>query len=171
MPGRFKHISKFKDRHGRTRVYFRYPGQDAIAIKATLDTPEFEAEYLSLMRRAEAARTEEISPRAARRMRDWSGRRLADNIKGIMADSGVYLLIREGRVVYVGTSKNCAARIAEHRINGRAYDKAFYIYAEESERVELERALIRSLRPEQNKAGKPVSTRRRSLQDSEPNAL
>ena len=52
-------------------------------------------------------------------------------------------------------------RVAAHRENGRKFDKAFYISASDAVRGVLETALLRSLRPADNKA--MTSTIRRTL--------
>lgn len=76
-----------------------------------------------------------------------------------MAQSGVYLLIYKGKVTYVGTSKNCADRIAAHRVAGRPFDAAYYIFAEPSERERLERILITQMNPTGNVRGRRSATK------------
>lgn len=140
-----KYVSKFTDRHGHERAYFRRPGCVSVPLPTPIGGPEFLAAYDEAL--ADTGHNTK-PPKAAGR--DWSGRRLAMNVRETMADTGVYLLTLKGRVVYVGSSKNCAERIAQHRKNGRYFEKAFYIFAEESERIQLERALILAIAPEQN---------------------
>jgi hypothetical protein len=40
---------------------------------------------------------------------------------------GVYLLLLKGKVVFIGSSLNMPKRVAAHRLNGRPFDKAYYI--------------------------------------------
>jgi hypothetical protein len=66
---------------------------------------------------------------------------------------GVYLLMLKGKVTYVGSSLNMPRRVADHRRNGRPFDNAFYIATTAREREELERVLIRSIKPFGNRYG------------------
>ena len=81
--------------------------------------------------------------------------------------SGVYLLSREGRVVYVGQSKCPLARIAAHRslarkrvpwwlpIRGVIFDKAEVIPCHPDRIDALERGLIELYRPPNNRQHNP----------------
>ncbi len=150
---RYRYVSTFCDRHGHHRAYFKRPGYHT----TTLPVPVGSAEFLGAYEKAllavpdDARDVKQASVAVIKRQREWSGRRLQAYISNLMGDSGVYLLLRQGRVVYVGSSRNCAQRIKDHRTAGRPFDKAFYIYAEEAERAALEVVLIRQLAPEQNK--------------------
>jgi hypothetical protein len=81
---------------------------------------------------------------------------------------GVYILLLDNKVVYIGTSDRMPLRVAEHWTNGRPFDQAFYIATRPGERRRLERDLIAALRPQQNRTngvyrepklanGKPLS--------------
>lgn len=60
---------------------------------------------------------------------------------------GVYLLVREGRVVYVGQSKNPLSRIGQHS-RSFAFDRVLFISEpNDSERTAIEAALVRRLDP------------------------
>lgn len=74
------------------------------------------------------------------------------NLPGIDGP-GVYLLLSGGEVSYVGRSRRMSARIAEHVERGRRFDAAFGIPAEEEELGRLEAALLRALRPAENRVG------------------
>jgi hypothetical protein len=65
---------------------------------------------------------------------------------------GVYLLLLEGRIIYIGSSLNMPKRVAAHRTNGRPFDQVFYIGTMSDEREVLERTLIRAINPPQNRA-------------------
>lgn len=149
MPRKYLHV--FTDRHGKKRIYFRRAGHQPIPLPPDMESPEFHKSYEKALRATTAVKGP--TPKQIERMREWSGRRLASAVTDTMEDVGVYLLMKAGRVVYVGTSRNCAQRIKDHRTTHRPFDKAFYIYAEDSERLALERALIRQLQPEQNAVG------------------
>jgi hypothetical protein len=64
---------------------------------------------------------------------------------------GVYLLMRKGKVVYIGSSLNMPDRVADHRTNGRPFDQAVYIVTRANQRKRLEAILIRAIKPAQNK--------------------
>jgi hypothetical protein len=65
---------------------------------------------------------------------------------------GVYLLMLESKIVYIGSSLNMPNRVAEHRTNGRPFDDVFYIATHSDQRLALERTLIRAINPPQNRA-------------------
>src|SRR3954471_2948382 len=46
---RLKHLHVFKTRHGKTKIYFRKPGQKAVPIVSQFGTPEFHAEYTAAL--------------------------------------------------------------------------------------------------------------------------
>lgn len=69
--------------------------------------------------------------------------------------SGVYFLLLKEEIIYIGTSRNVHGRVAEHRINGRQFDKAFFVEADGDEREMLERALIKAITPSQNRRHNP----------------
>jgi hypothetical protein len=139
---RFPHLSRFVDRHGKERVYCRPPGKKAVPMPLPVGCAAFRAAYAAAMAGAPPP-----TPAAKREAARISIRERAARIP----QAGVYLLMREGEVVYVGSSKNVAGRVATHRSNGRPFDKAFFIATSEDERLDLEEHLIRVIRPEQNR--------------------
>jgi hypothetical protein len=68
--------------------------------------------------------------------------------------TGIYLLMLDGQIVYVGSSLHMPRRVAEHRMNGRPFDQVFYIRTTADQRDALERLLIRQLDPQQNRQGR-----------------
>jgi hypothetical protein len=64
---------------------------------------------------------------------------------------GVYLLFLGDDLVYIGSSTNMPARVAAHRTNGRSFDRAYFIATKISERGTVERLLIKTFRPSQNR--------------------
>jgi hypothetical protein len=62
---------------------------------------------------------------------------------------GVYLLMRKGQVVYIGSSLNMPNRVRDHKTNGRPFDQVFYIATHAIQREALERTLIRAINPPQ----------------------
>jgi hypothetical protein len=154
-----KHVHTMYRKDGRKVCYYRRPGCAAIPLPITVGSREFAAAYKTAVEQTQAA----IEQRRAASLAPSSIARVREAVIGTMADSGVYLLIREGRVTYVGTSRNCGDRIAKHRQNGRPFDKAFYIFAEGSEREWLEALLIRQLMPPENKRQTKPHTRRPSV--------
>jgi hypothetical protein len=69
---------------------------------------------------------------------------------------GVYFLFLKQELVYVGRSSNPYGRIEAHRINGRPFDDFTVAHCEPGQSMWMERALIASLAPAQNRAGKPM---------------
>lgn len=71
--------------------------------------------------------------------------------------AGIYFLCVADRVVYVGQSVCPAARVAQHLASGKVFDRAF-VYPCLPEHLNLlEGFLIRSLDPEHNGNGGPVT--------------
>jgi hypothetical protein len=69
---------------------------------------------------------------------------------------GVYFLIKEGEVVYIGQASNLLGRLASHQV--RDYDSVGFIAAPAEILDELERYWIAAFHPEHNRAGKiPLS--------------
>jgi len=62
--------------------------------------------------------------------------------------SGVYFLIKDSKVQYVGQSKNIMARVVAH--TDKDFDRAFYIRVPLGELSNVEGFLIKHLRPELN---------------------
>lgn len=72
---------------------------------------------------------------------------------------GVYFLLRDREVVYVGQSVNVLGRLATHISDGtKRFDRWCYITAKKDELDELEGFYITLLRPEHNIVGKPILT-------------
>lgn len=66
-----------------------------------------------------------------------------------MAVTGVYFLIKNNEVVYVGQSTNVLNRIQGHK--DKDYDQAFYIECEKDSLLELETKYIIAFTPKMNK--------------------
>lgn len=64
---------------------------------------------------------------------------------------GVYLLFLGRQLVYVGRSRNCAARIAQHRTNGRPFDHYQITPCSPADALWIEQALIAATDAVQNK--------------------
>lgn len=64
--------------------------------------------------------------------------------------SGIYFLIRDGNIVYVGQSVNVLWRIAKHRYEGRKFDSYAVVGCSPEQLDDLERVYIRALVPEDN---------------------
>ena len=123
---------------GRTYTYFRRGNEP----KVRLPNPE-SADFWDAYQTALHASPTELIRKAARIERERK--------KGPAV--GVYLLMLEGEIVYVGSSRRMLLRVSSHRANGRPFDQAFYIGTKEDERLALEYLLIRRLRPNQNRHG------------------
>lgn len=64
---------------------------------------------------------------------------------------GVYLLVRDGEIVYVGQSNDVVGRIIEHRKSGKQFTDTMFLALPEELLCSYEGALIRALRPRLNK--------------------
>ena len=72
---------------------------------------------------------------------------------------GVYFLIRDGEVVYVGKSRNVLQRLTKHRRNGKRFD-AYNVYHCAPENLDrYERLYITALMPVENGSLGCVDTR------------
>lgn len=65
--------------------------------------------------------------------------------------SGVYFLINDGRVDYVGQSLNVLGRIAEHQRRGRRFTHVSIVLAPPDELLRIEKLYIRAFRPPWNR--------------------
>lgn len=73
-----------------------------------------------------------------------------------LAVTGVYMLYRAGKIIYVGTCKNIYRRVAEHRNSGIKFDKVDFAVLEDPEqRRDVEKLLILEHRPQLNKQHNP----------------
>ena len=69
---------------------------------------------------------------------------------GPMPASGVYFLMNEGEIAYIGESSNVFMRVGAHAQGAKTFDGWVYCEVEEEERYALEQALITVIRPPQN---------------------
>jgi hypothetical protein len=77
---------------------------------------------------------------------------------------GVYFLLRQDEVVYVGQSLSVLTRIETHRRQGvKVFDRAVYLTMPEEVLDEAEGAFIKLLQPEYNGAGPVVADHLESL--------
>ncbi len=122
----------------------------------------FEAETWAHRREAELKSLRRVAS-AARRLSTANHKFLSsaafygeDEIVGtstpIPETSGVYFLIKDGRVVYVGKSNNVHRRIQEH-LKQKCFDRINVIECPEPELGRIEAHYIRAFRPVLNIAG------------------
>jgi len=140
---RFRYVWKYRDRHGRLRRYFRRRGMPLIPLPGQPGSPQFLKAY-------QAALGEPLPSSAIRKAK----KRLTQNIRQKQPLIGVYLLLKAGELTYIGESTNMQQRVADHKRNGREFDQAFFIKTTLGQRAALERALIRSFQPRQNRSGR-----------------
>jgi hypothetical protein len=72
---------------------------------------------------------------------------------GLSELAGVYFLVRDERVVYVGKSLNVYQRVASHRPS-KLFDKVSFIRCHEAHLLRLEAMYISKFNPEFNQAGR-----------------
>jgi hypothetical protein len=72
--------------------------------------------------------------------------------------SGIYILVIDKKISYVGRSADCLARMALHKQNGREFDKGYVLSCSIEDSVWLEKLFIQSIKPAQNKMHHPDAT-------------
>jgi hypothetical protein len=75
---------------------------------------------------------------------------IVEQAKPVHTRTGVYFLVKDDRVVYVGQSINVYARVNDHIKNGKDFDNACYIPCLRQGLNVLESLYIHVLQPEQN---------------------
>ena len=77
-------------------------------------------------------------------------------LKGV---EGVYFLILNGLICYVGKSNNIANRLLDHKRKGREFEMVGYVCDESNPLTLLEHQYIRRFMPAWNKSGKTNAER------------
>jgi hypothetical protein len=72
-------------------------------------------------------------------------------IQGVPRGAGCYLLYRKGTLIYVGESDNLRERLGTH---GPRFDEARFLRLDGAQRLLVEKALIWTFMPEENKETK-----------------
>jgi hypothetical protein len=138
----FKYVNLYRDRQGKLRCYFRRRGRPAVPLPTRLGTFEFRRAYEAALATSPA----EMRRKAVAQKRQAETRRIQEERPTI----GVYLLLFNNEIIYVGSSTNMANRVKAHRANGRVFDQMFFISTRMDERKALEELLILKLRPRGN---------------------
>jgi hypothetical protein len=126
-----------------TRKTYYYAWKGGPRLRGEPGTPEFVASY-----------NEAIAARTSARFPSLPGgiiKRKAQNPNAVQPLIGVYLLLLNGEIIYVGSSLKMPERVNGHRTNGRPFDQVFYIATTADEREALERTLIKAIDPPQNR--------------------
>jgi hypothetical protein len=76
---------------------------------------------------------------------------------------GIYFLLHNGEVVYVGQSVDMLTRIARHRREGREFDAYTYLTCDKADLDRLEAAYIAAFMPWMNHSLGRIATRPESL--------
>lgn len=66
----------------------------------------------------------------------------------------VYFLIRQHEVIYIGQSKNLLGRLAQHRDDGKRWDRVLYLPVPADRLLDVESLWIKTLQPALNRAGR-----------------
>lgn len=142
-----KHVHAFIDRHGNTRCYYRPPGKRAVPLPADTTSAAFRRAYKA------AVSGEPLKIPQTHHASRKTKRKKSDLVSAFITKPkvGVYILLLEGRIVYIGSSENMARRVLSHRTNGRDFDEVFYIGTKEDDRLRLETILIRAVKPRGNR--------------------
>ena len=81
-------------------------------------------------------------------------RKYLDKLMVVESVTGIYFLVKDGKIVYVGQSTNIFARVGTHKTD-KDFDKAVYFECPSTELDDLEYELINILQPQYNKTGNP----------------
>lgn len=144
---KLKYVHVFRDRHGRLRHYFRRHGK-RIALPGVPGTQIYRQAYeaceagLRLPTLPQIVSEEKIIAHAM----PWDGK-----------CCGIYFLVREERIIYVGASRNVYIRMPRHK--GRGFDRWYWIPCEEEHLEVVERFYITTMLPEQNRDHEAVRLR------------
>src|SRR5262249_55186972 len=130
----FRYVQSFVDSEGTVRHYFRRRGYPRTTLPNVMGTPEFILTYTAALNKPPLVPASSLSS-GVRVRRGWK----PDTVQPLI---GVYLLLRKGKVVYVGSSLNMPQRVADHQKNGRPFDQAFFIATKANQREALEQVLI-----------------------------
>ena len=79
------------------------------------------------------------------------GEIIENALKAPTRKSGIYFLIKDGHVVYVGQSQNIAARLGGHGLRFRDFDSYYFTHCDPEELNKMESAYIKKLSPKWNK--------------------
>jgi predicted GIY-YIG superfamily endonuclease len=88
-----------------------------------------------------------IAKEAPEAIREITGLR---DISAFLCPPGVYMLVHNSEVVYVGQSVSPAARIATHIQGDKIFDNAYLVPVPSQQLDEVEGAIIRELKPKYN---------------------
>lgn len=66
----------------------------------------------------------------------------------------VYFLVQAHEIIYVGQSRNLLARLAQHRTEGKRWDRVLYLPVPAECLLKVEAHWIRTLQPALNRAGR-----------------
>lgn len=139
----YRYVQQYVDRHGRLRVYFRRPGYASIPLPSDSQSAAFYEAYKSALANVPVPVPRElVAIPVDQRIRIPDGPAI-----------GVYLLLLDGEITYVGSSREMPTRVKYHQSNGRPFDQVFYIATADEGRRALETQLIRRLRPKGNREG------------------
>jgi len=81
-------------------------------------------------------------------------RQYLDKLMVVESVTGIYFLVKDEKIVYVGQSTNIFARVGTHKMD-KDFDKAVYFECPSTELDDLEYELITVLQPKYNKTGNP----------------
>lgn len=116
----------------------------------------FEAKTEGMPQLRKALSDHQIIPLLPRKFREamekanYTERELVASAFPIEADTGIYFLVRDGQVSYIGQTTNVLARVLKHRQMGKRFDSFSFIPCLPEHLVELEKTYICLLMPDEN---------------------
>jgi excinuclease UvrABC nuclease subunit len=76
-----------------------------------------------------------------------SQNQILKNAKFFARECGVYFLIKNSKIVYIGSSKSISYRLAQHIFSGKEFDSFTKIICPSSDRLVLEKMYIKRYMP------------------------
>lgn len=99
---------------------------------------------------------------------DLDGEYIVSNSLPMFPKCGVYFLVRDNEIVYVGRSVSVIDRLHTHRKDGKNFNRVFFIECTKEELGELEMHYIRKFKPKLNYLPKPPKPPREPWRPTPP---
>lgn len=154
------YVHAFRDRHGHVRHYYRRDGR-RVPLPGDYGSAKFMGAYEAELHRDNDAATARSLAAALRKDE-------ARDAREPPSRCGVYMLIRDDRITYVGSSKSMMKRVKAHQSNGRSFDRVIWMETAPEDLLYVERLLIGTIQPPENRDVRAPSQTKRELKLANP---
>lgn len=155
------YLKVWRDRHGKTRsAYRRADATDGKRHEYPLPGPIGSADWHKAYTEIHDCYEREPPPPPDQKAQPTF---TLENILAVATEipqCGIYFLVRNNRVVYVGKSTNLLGRLGQHS-HDQDFDRIAFIECEECDLNSLEKAYITALLPQLNNCAVAKSARKR----------